>query len=145
MSNLTTKNQQQAKRIAELEAQIVANEQAAADAPTKTEIQRVLESGANARFNINIGGHDFVIHKGFLMFGKDPDGLALLEGLEAALYAGDLAVDDVIPSETTLVVGKEKEADKAVEINGVKINCSGSASNANNAGGFTRSTVQMPS
>jgi hypothetical protein len=95
---------------------------------------------------VNIGGHDFVIHKGFLMFGKDPEGLALLEGFEAALYAGNLEPDAVLKGCTvSLVVGKEKEADKVVTVNGVEIHLNANKPRATNAGGFTRSTVQMPS
>ena len=129
--------------IAKLEAQIAAG--TTAPSSDKTEIQRTLDSGANARFNVVIAGHEYVIHKGFLMFNKDPEGLALIEGLEAALYAGKLKVGATIPSETTLVVGKEKDADKTVEVNGVEIQLGGNKPRANAAGGFTRSTVQMPS
>ena len=144
MPNLT-KDQRNAKRIAELEAQLAAQAAATADHPAKTEVQQSLDSGANARFNVNIAGHDFVIHKGFLMFGKDPEGLALIEGLEAALYAGTLEPDTTIDSTVTLVVGKEKEADKVVTVNGVEIHLNANKPRATNAGGFTRSTVQMPS
>jgi hypothetical protein len=144
MPNLT-KEQRALKRVTELEAELAAQQAATTESPAKTEVQTALDSGANARFNINIAGHDFVIHKGHLMFRKDPEGLALLEGLEAALYAGTLEPEAVIDSTTTLVVGKEKDVDKTVTVNGVEIQLGGNKPRANNAGGFTRSTVQMQS
>lgn len=136
---------QQAERIAELEAQISASTTVASS--EKTEIQRILDSGSNARLNITVAGVEFVIHKGFLMFNKNPDGLALIEGFEQALYNGKLldGHDLSANATVTLAVGKEKEADKVVEVDGVEIHMGGSSKpTRGTAGGFTRSTVQMP-
>ena len=133
MTRLT--NAQQAERIAELEARI-ATQTDAPEAPAKTAVQVNLDSGSNARFVVTISGVDFVIHKGHLMYGKNPEGLQLLEAIEQQLYSGALSLDHTDSATVGLEIGKEKGVAKAASFGGVDMELS-SDNRRDNTGGFS--------
>lgn len=134
-------NAQQADRIAELEARIESQTDAP-DTPAKTDVQVKLDSGSNARFLVTISGVEFTIHKGHLMYGKNPDGLQLIEAIEKQLYSGVLTLDHTESATVGLEIGKEKGVAKAASFGGVDMELS--SDNRRDAdGGFSAANSKV--